>query len=136
MPNNTNLTMPITGLWNFSPILKYLSKPTIEDILSLKNKEITKRHVFSPYDKILVRINENSVWLPSLFAGYVNYDGEITVMATDHKLYSHCVSYDDYPYLVFDTDEPEEFYRERLMKNGPILQKKIEEAINEIGKDE
>ena len=136
MPYNPPYTFTEAQIMSHRESLEIPYKLTLEQLAEyVEGREITKRYLFKPYDKILVRNCKEEIWTPTFFAGYLLINYHITVMATDTRLYNCCVAYDDYPYLAFDNDEPEEFYRERLMKNGDALAQKLREAVDSIGKD-
>ena len=62
----------------------------LDDILSITNYD------FKPYDKVLVRDNNDTRWKPRLFAWHsVEYDEDYPFETTGGNSYRYCIPYDE-----------------------------------------
>jgi len=75
---------------------------TAADFLAL---ETAKEPEFKPFDRVLVRDDENEYWEIELFGRKTN-DGDYTYNCS-HSCYRHCIPYEGNEHLIGTTDSPE-----------------------------
>ena len=78
------------------------------DVLFIELPEETPKHEFKPFDKVLVRDNNEDKWVPDIFRYYDAYaiqDYPYRCCANDYR---QCILYAGNEHLVGTTDKPKE----------------------------
>jgi hypothetical protein len=60
---------------------------------------------FKPFDKVLVRNNNNQIWMPSIFLNFINTN-TFKYFCVGGLTYSQCIPYEGNEYLLDTTDSP------------------------------
>ena len=61
---------------------------------------------FKPFDKVLVRCNEDSVWRCELFSHYNTFNKQLPYVCLS-SVYKYCILYEDNQHLLGTTNNPE-----------------------------
>lgn len=82
-----------------------------------KNNGKFDPHTLQPFDRVLVKSDDDTTWVATLFSHIIKIHDEVTgndylESVTSYCISSFCVPYtDDTKYLVGTTDEAPEYYR-------------------------
>lgn len=83
----------------------------------MANTEFDFENGFKPYDKVLVRYNDESMWYATLFSHYTNdyKDYGYPYTAINGSVYMYCIPFnDETSYLNGTKDTPIPYYNEEL----------------------